>query len=739
MPEATSGVPWQDAADNPDVVISEQLDQALVDPDVVRGLESIYDFREPATRKARVREALVGERSTIRSAAQQEEQYYRASIPRQQRTGNAPARRFDVLTWVLFGIASTAAVGGALYLLARLLFDQWLLIVAAMVVGAVLVGVVMWLGVKKSDLMAFFVAVALVGAGSLYTLTSVLGNFWLSAGITVIVLAGMFAALAATAPGTGEPSSMIEGSSVASMPELTWEERTQAAVVAFDVWRSALYARGVMPALLTLINSRTAEQFSVELRYRSENLSRTAGDLDLHQRTPAGAQLAEYFRTLHSGSFALSGPRGAGKTALMNAFCRGTYNETPREDLVISVAAPVDYVPKDFMLHLYASLCGAVISYVKVQLPDVDEEVERTTYPQLWFRRRQRRTTPLSPGTELLLLALRRQRWIRYLQTVQGEMSGKIGFSGNEIAMKTAISNAEQAHTFPEIVAQLRKDLVTVAAALGPASRVIICVDELDRIQNADRAVGFVNEIKAIFRVPNCYCLVSVSEDALHDFELAAMGVRTAMDSAFDEVLWVDYLDMELARLLLGNYVVGLSQQYLAFAYVRSGGLARQLVRTARELIDRADRDPGSSMSTVVESLLYKDLRRTTEAVKGSLVNVSDRAAVAALVRALDTMPVVPTESTLYDYAVTLAQCPVGEDVRARDLRDTMTAQALYLSTLAGVFRDDLDEERMRTATNPGGSFDALARVRRYVGMNPQAALALLDDFRPWWGLRKLG
>ncbi|MFD1051453.1 hypothetical protein ACFQ1S_40870, partial [Kibdelosporangium lantanae] len=68
-----------------------------------------------------------------------------------------------------------------------------------------------------------------------------------------------------------------------------------------------------------------------------------------------------------------------------------------------------------------------------------------------------------------------------------------------------------------------------------------------------------------------------MSEDALHDFELAAMGVRTVMDSAFDEVLWVDYLDLELAKSLLGNYIVGLSQQYLAFAYVRSGGLARQL------------------------------------------------------------------------------------------------------------------------------------------------------------------
>ncbi|MFD1044788.1 hypothetical protein ACFQ1S_03835 [Kibdelosporangium lantanae] len=61
------------------------------------------------------------------------------------------------------------------------------------------------------------------------------------------------------------------------------------------------------------------------------------------------------------------------------------------------------------------------------------------------FRWRPRYPLTTFAGAEMLVFAARRLRWIRYLQTVQGEVSGKIGFSGAEIAMKTAVSNAVNA------------------------------------------------------------------------------------------------------------------------------------------------------------------------------------------------------------------------------------------------------------------------------------------------------
>jgi hypothetical protein len=298
--------------------------------------------------------------------------------------------------------------------------------------------------------------------------------------------------------------------------------------------------------------------------------------------------------------------------------------------------------------------------------------------------------------------------------------------------------------TYPQIVNRLRKDLDYFAgnlARLGASdgegvARLVVTIDELDRIQSAERAVRFVNEIKAVFMVPNCYFLATVSEDALQDFELAAMGARTAIDSAFDEVMWVDYLDFELSKKLLKSYIVGLSEQFHAFAYERSGGLARQLIRSARELINWPK---PATMSTVVCELATSDLRRVSAAVKGSLTKVSNRRAVAALVRVLDDCPDKALDQTaLIEHTNRLIKCTIGKDQDARDLRDTMAARTLYIATLTRLFSSDLDETRVRKATDPTApraSFNALARVRRYLDANPQAALELLNDFRGCWSM----
>ncbi|MEV4316452.1 hypothetical protein [Actinocrispum sp. NPDC049592] len=678
-------------------VLDALLDRALADREVMSQLDTI-----DSGGREEVRQALSATEAAIFSAARDQEDRYRALTARAARDWG------KIVAWALMGLVyliPAALTLLALYMFARSLAAPWPVVTLIVGGGAVIAaaGVLVELrvaGQSEPEITAFTLVLLATGA-----LAYFLGyEAW-----SILIAVGSVVVFGFVAIGLANLSDVVEelfGVDTASPSDVE---------SAFAEWRSALYTLGVVPALISYVNVRTEEQYSITPRYRAEFLSRAVDPAELHQRTPAGARLAEYFRTLRSGSFAISGPRGAGKSALMAAFSRGMYNESPRQDLVVAVLAPVEYVARDFMLHLHIELCESVLRYVGADA---------------------------GKDNGLRRFALQRRAELRYLQTVQGERSGKIGFSGSEIALRKSVSRVEQARTFPEIVARLRADLVDVAQRIkdGPGEpRVIICVDELDRIQNEARAVGFLNEIKAIFRVPNCYCLVSVSEDAMHDFELAGLGMRTVMDSAFDEVLWVDYLDFELSKRLLGNYIVGLSEQYLAFAYVRSGGLARQLLRAARELLDWAGKDQADTLCTVVGSLVANDLRRVTEAVKGSLVKVSDRAVVASLVRALDAAPGQVSEPGLFDYAAKLSSCTVGDDITARDLRDTMTAQALYLATVTGVFRDDLDRQRMTTAGKPGATFDALARIRRYVGMNPQAALALLDDFRPEWGLAALG
>jgi hypothetical protein len=71
----------------------------------------------------------------------------------------------------------------------------------------------------------------------------------------------------------------------------------------------------------------------------------------------------------------------------------------------------------------------------------------------------------------------------------------------------------------------LREFLGTLAEFDGRTPSVIIAVDELDKIDAADLAQRFINEIKGIFGAPGTQFLVAVSEDALAAFERRGLQV----------------------------------------------------------------------------------------------------------------------------------------------------------------------------------------------------------------------
>lgn len=64
-------------------------------------------------------------------------------------------------------------------------------------------------------------------------------------------------------------------------------------------------------------------------------------------------------------------------------------------------------------------------------------------------------------------------------------------------------------------MAQFREFLEITAQALGGGPhgppRVPVGIDELDKIESAEQAQAFLNEIKGLFGVPGCQFLVSVS------------------------------------------------------------------------------------------------------------------------------------------------------------------------------------------------------------------------------------
>jgi hypothetical protein len=65
-------------------------------------------------------------------------------------------------------------------------------------------------------------------------------------------------------------------------------------------------------------------------------------------------------RTIGSGSIGISGPRGAGKSTVLNKFDTRDAAWKSEQDIRVTVAAPVDYDAREFIIHLFTELCTRV-------------------------------------------------------------------------------------------------------------------------------------------------------------------------------------------------------------------------------------------------------------------------------------------------------------------------------------------------------------------------------------------
>jgi hypothetical protein len=444
-------------------------------------------------------------------------------------------------------------------------------------------------------------------------------------------------------------------------------------------WVQALIMEGVLPLFRAEINSLETIR-ATELSSTDSRGLFGGRPLATHQRTPAGERLAGLVKSVTGGSFALAGPRGCGKTNLLRAFCAGSYATADQPaDLTVFAAAPVEYVPREFLLHLYAECCRMVIA----------------------------RKGPLVKTAKAGLDK------ITYVRTHSLEHSGKFGFKGAEYGAKQGLSLVGRAPTYPEVVNDFREFIRRAAESFAP-SRVVIAIDEIDRIGTGESARRFLNELKAIFDVPGCFYLVSVSTEAQHDFELSGMGLRSVFDSSFDEVVRVEYLDFDLAKKLLGRLVIGLPEQFVALAHVFSGGLARQLIRVARDVLRQPQ---GTALCKVAGKLADDERDRVCETTSDALVALDDRAGVTELLQAL--MERRTDLQGLYE----------GESKAVHELRDLAAARIRFLEVVRQVFASDQNEATTR-------EIDELAKARRYVGSNPVTGLELLEKFSSAWTAR---
>jgi hypothetical protein len=595
--------------------------------------------------------------------------------------------------------------------------------------------------------------------------------------------------------------------------------RAQAAWAALWI---ALVDRGLRPIILQIRSRRDTPAYTTRLHYiSSRGLSDIFDPSLLEVETPGVRRIRDFLDSTPGGSIGLAGPRGTGKSTLMGSFVDGrsrrSYNRRGR---AIQVSAPVEYVPRDFILHVFATLCQSVIvppppwvsaapangwsragdsgwrgRFVAVVLSalfvmvgvglllppafgtDVDWQIwsgvalvavgilvlgiivaERVADVIQFGGARPSGPSAVKPregvSPETAMLADRCLDLIRFQQTYTSGWSGSVtagmGGLGVQGGTTSGVARVRNTLSLPDIVS-LFKEFVTAVTQAGP---VIIGIDELDKITSGEGAQAFLNDIKSLFGVNQCYFLISVSEDALSSFERRGLPLRDAFDSALDDVVRVGPLDYPTSLRLIRGRVIGLSSPYSALAYCLGGGLPREIIRWTRSIV-LARASVGDGMQELTRHVLGEDIERKVFASMLALPQHSSPDADVALLVLGSLVPAADpewllgrfeahhegTSTTDHSQGSSGPGNPtsVADGTHEAAVVNELFAYFYFCATVLEIFTDELGEDaflRLTGTRGEQGGIDQLVHARQCFASSPALAANEITAFRRRWGLR---
>jgi RecA/RadA recombinase len=523
-------------------------------------------------------------------------------------------------------------------------------------------------------------------------------------------------------------------------------------------------------------------------------------DPDREIKTEARGELESLVGRMPGGSIGIAGPRGAGKTTLIHrltTWVAAGGESAPARGIVVD--APVDYDAREFVLHVLASLCESVIGRDRVDalrswgqgapggswrtflrsfrgpfspklgafllivglalyVAAIDARGELHLSPESlslyglivagvglsviylaftlnaravlrWLRPRLRIRMPKGDPVAIAEIHLR-QIWFQRSFT-SGWSGGLKLPMGVEASAEASAQLAENQLSFPDIIA-LYKEFVELLAS---EKQVRIGIDELDKMED-ERARRFLNEIKALFRIDNCFYFVSVSEDAMAYFERRGLPFREVFDSSFDDVLRVGYLRYEASRRLLHRRVVGLPAQFISLGHALGGGLARDVIRAARAICEQPT---GKPLIKITEALCSKELASKCSAARVGVRRLEDPQHVMLLSQWLTQVEISANPTELLqrchgfgrEFISPLGDEPDGDGKALEHFRETFAIAfeivtfAYFLATLQELM-STLDTQEATESAIQQGAVDGLAVARQAFAINaPEAWVAI--------------
>jgi hypothetical protein len=601
------------------------------------------------------------------------------------------------------------------------------------------------------------------------------------------------------------------------LPEpLEFESVSELLEAAEENYRTTLRQAGIETWLRERINAARGLSYATRLSYSDASGLAEIDDRSHEISTEAKRRLARMMETMPGGAIGLAGTRGAGKSTLMRSVCRAQGEDDDALSVVLD--APVQYDPREFVLHLFAQLCTEILGPDKVRRlrgwtrPPSPEPRSRYLGPLLtllgilsiiagaaillgpaWDFSSLLESRAFGFGLigvgYILTLAGTFRAWPQALRvslgpfgvTLSGEeeddhaddgdddpeataelrlhqiwfqQSFSSGWSGSlkvpvglEAGLSASRELSEQQLSFPDIVGLLREFLELVSSR----RQVRIGIDELDKMDD-EAACRFLNEIKVIFRVPRCFFLVSISEDAMSSFERRGLPFRDVFDSSFDDVLSVPHLDFEHSQALLERRIVDLPLPFTGLLHCLSAGLPRDLIRSAR---DMTELQQGMSLDGVTARLLRDTLGAKAEAARVAarrfesedhtallsswLAELGEAGADAdrllAVCRGFERRFLAPLAATRDEDA------PQGERREAQRVATQVVTYAYFAATVTQLFARFGDKRFVDRALGIEGAgespriADRLADVPQLFAADLSAAWEALSDLRRDLGL----
>ena len=332
-------------------------------------------------------------------------------------------------------------------------------------------------------------------------------------------------------------------------------------------------------------------------------------------------------------------------------------------------------------------------------------------------------------------------RRIESIRTVTTGQSAAIGLGGNRIQLNRSKASqlTERDLTLPAIVDLYRDFTANVVAwwqaRHGGLGRIVIGIDELDKIANTESAERFINEIKAVFGIRNCLYIISTSEDALLQFEKKSLGFRSAFDSAFDDIIRVHTFSPADTHEVLLRRLAGIGDPFIVLCHIFSAGLSRDVLRTARVIVEA--RCSGLvSLKEICEFLISReiaDLKKGLLAAHASWSTSEHRQSLeSALVDALmdDRWPGTDSQELLSAATPSL-----------RNGSPEMHTALCFLATVYDIAVRG-NGEIWEACFVPGiiqDAIDDLARARNWLSSDPDVAVELVRAARSKLRLEPIG